>query len=219
METNVGTAIEAAKAGFKAGVKEGKSSPKNIFDTITNSNLHAIDGTRRIHENLENFDFDAQETYNFDYAYVIKPIPHLEIAVKRTRAPNATEKALIEYYNKYQGCIMHYFANENARKANETSTLTFQTNWVPFSNISTYQIPSGVPVAVPRWIFHYFAEKAPLQNKIIKEVKYDPAYVEHELKEHGFAAAGSYTFVQGPKLIRFYSLNKMPVRLIDWIPQ
>lgn len=198
--------IEEVKRGAKSAKKA-----ESIFDTIKANEIKNVRAP---------IDFMSEDAFKSDpqdatlslAPLVIRDDPAFRVAIKYPKKPTEKDLLLIEYLEKYVGRIIYYYKNRFDLDNNITSPITFSCNFVPFSPVRKYTIPSGRPVAIPRWMIMFLRDRCKSFDCVFQSK--DKSIIELEKTLSPIVELESMVIQEGPALIKILDLPRMPTALV-----
>lgn len=210
--------LNAMRAGADSVKKKAAKVEEDIFSTIQPDTAFNSSGMKvtDVYESEELLKSDDPQDGFKRPPLVIKDDPNYRQYLKIKKKRTEKDDLLINYLEKYVGRILYYYKSNFDLMNGVTSDIVIQSNFVPFSPMRRYVIPSGIPVAIPRWIILFLREQC-INNIISFEKK-----PEHILKsEMEMAKSSNFPFVddatlvmkKGDALIKITDLPCMPKSL------
>lgn len=230
---SVGRAVEAMKEGaesFKASRKKKGDIPllggtevgspaKDIFSTIKADISSEPSGmtVEDVYESLDLLQTDDPQQDLKRAPIVIRDQPQFRQYLKFKRKMTEIDKKRVEYLEGYVGRIFYYYKNNYDLVNNITSDIVVQSNFVPFSPMRRYEIPSGVPVCVPRWIILFLKEQC--VNNIITFEDRPKEVIEQEIRDarnslDPIVSCQVLTIKKGASLIKIVDLPCVPTHVV-----
>jgi hypothetical protein len=198
-------AVEAVKKGAKKARKGDFYD--SIQPTVANTNSQ-----RRLQDLYEDEDALKPDDPFQDHKRVpvlIREDLNYRQDIRYPKKPKEADLALIEYLEKLVGRIFYYYKTNYDLQNKIVSDIIIQCNFVPFSPMRRYTIPSGIPVIVPRWVILYL--KQTCQNNIWQFEKRSKEEVERDMRSNAPLVEESRLVLrQGEALIKIVDLPEEP---------
>ena len=167
-------AVEVAKKGAK------KARTRDIYDTIKPIVSSHGDGMRitDLYTDEQSLKPDDPFEIHKRPPLIIREDLSFRQSLKYPKKPTEHDLLVIEYLEKLVGRIIYYYKTNYDLENGIASDCVVQCNFVPFSPMRKYVIPSGIPVVIPRWIILFLKEVC--VNNIVQFEKKSADVLEQE---------------------------------------
>lgn len=206
--------VEGVQEALKEGAKKARQQ-KDIFDSIIPDANYQNQGRRitDLYTDDQALQSDEILSRHFQDPIVIRDDPSYRQYLQYKKKPTKADQDVIEYLEKYVGRIFYYYKSNHDLENSLHSDIIIQSNFVPFSPFRRYTIPSGVPVAVPRWIILFLKQQC--QNNIVQfQKRPEDAILAEMHSKKPMVEVEELVIKKGESLIKILELPKAPKRLV-----